>query len=479
MLGNTTVILIAFLLYLIFMLLIGWYFYRRTTSVHDYIIAGRGLNSWVTSLSAQASDMSGWLMMGLPGYAFAVGLEASWIAIGLFVGTYLNWKFVARKLRDDTEKFDSITLPGYFENRYNDKNHTIRIVSAIFIIVFFLIYTSSGFVAGAKLFHSIFHVNYQLSLLITALIIVGYTFMGGLSAVSWTDLFQGILMFIAIVTVPLVTFLIIERQGSFRTELALDYPNHTKLINSGAKGWSALIIILSNLGWGLGYFGQPHILTRFMAIKSSTMIKKSRRIAMIWVLISLSGALIVGVIGRVFFKNGLTDPESVFLMLANINFPPIIAGIMLAAILAAVMSTADSQLLVTSSSVSEDLFRILAKKKISQGDLLRISRVSVLLVAVVSIFIAWNPNNSVLNLVAYAWAGFGATFGPLLLLTLYWKNMNRRGAVAAIVSGALTVLIWNRLNGGIFDLYEIIPGFIISFCFGIVFSINKKKDRIL
>ena len=472
--NSSITILVAFLLYLLFMLLIGWYFYRRTETVNDYIIAGRGLNSWVTSLSAQASDMSGWLMMGLPGYAYAVGLESFWIALGLFVGTYLNWRFIAKRLREDTEKQNAITIPGYFDSKYPNNHHSIRIIASIFIIIFFLIYTSSGFVAGAKLFHSIFNLNYQLSLVITAIIIVGYTFMGGLNAVSWTDLFQGILMFVAIIAVPIISFLIIEKRGDFFNELAVNYPDHLLFIKRNTSFWAASIVILSNLGWGLGYFGQPHILTRFMAIKHSGLVKRSRRIAIVWVAFSLGFAVIAGLIGRVYFQKGIADPESVFLLLANDNFHPVFAGIMLAAILAAVMSTADSQLLVTSSSVSEDLLKIISKRIIPDKILLLVSRIAVLIVALISIGIAWNPDNSVLGLVSYAWAGFGATFGPLLLLTLYWKRMTTCGAIAAIVSGALTVLFWKQFKGGIFELYEIIPGFIVSLIFGVSFSFKNK-----
>lgn len=472
---QTTTILIAFMLYLLLMLLIGWYFYKRTSTVNDYILAGRGLNSWVTSLSAQASDMSGWLMMGLPGYAYAVGMEAFWIAFGLLIGTYLNWRFIAKRLREDTEKHSAITLPGYFEAKYGSEKHVVRIVASVFIIVFFLIYTSSGFVAGAKLFNSIFNIDYQYSLIITAVIIVGYTFLGGLNAVSWTDLVQGLLMFMAIIAVPLVSYLLIQQNGDFMHQLKVDYPGHLNLIKKDAGTSIIIITVLSNMGWGLGYFGQPHILTRFMAIKNSGLIKKSRRIAMVWVIVSLSFAVLVGLIGRVFFKEGLDDPESVFMMLANINFHPVVAGIMLAAILAAIMSTSDSQLLVTSSSVSEDIIKNASSKKIAERQMLLISRLSVVLVAIISLVIAWNPGSSVLGLVSYAWAGFGAAFGPLLLLTLYWRKVTTPGAVASIISGAIVVLVWNRLHGGIFELYEIIPGFVVSSISGIIFSLKLRQ----
>lgn len=473
---KSLVILVAFVLYLLLMLLIGWYFYQRTQNVADYIIAGRGLNSWVTSLSAQASDMSGWLMMGLPGYAYTVGLEASWIAIGLFVGTFLNWQFVAKKLRVETERLNAITIPSYFESRFNDRRHILRIISSIFIVIFFLIYTSSGFVAGAKLFNSIFNVDYHWALIITAAIIIGYTYLGGLNAVSWTDFFQGLLMFAAIITVPLVTYLIIERSGSFINILRNDFSGHLLFCNPNKNMSERWIIVASNLAWGLGYFGQPHILTRFMAIKQASLLKRSRNIAIVWVFISLLFAVIVGIVGRVFFTDGIGDPEGVFLMLANLNFPPLFAGILLAAILAAVMSTADSQLLVTSSSISEDLINVIWSKRISDKHLLLISRMSVLIVSIISVGIAWNPESSVLDLVAYAWAGFGASFGPLILISLYWKGMTLNGAIVSIWSGAITVLVWNRLSGGIFDLYEIIPGFIISSFSGILVSVfNYKK----
>ena len=474
---NSYTILIAFAIYLLFMLLIGWYFYKRTQSVDDYILAGRGLNSWVASLSAQASDMSGWLMMGLPGYAYAVGLEATWIAVGLFVGTYLNWRFVALRLRLETEKYKAITLPVFFENKFNDNKHIIRTLASIFIIIFFLIYTSSGFVAGAKLFNAIFHISYHKALLITATIIIAYTFMGGFNAVSWTDFFQGILMFISIIAVPLAAIIIIGGCLEVKNELVTNYPAHLHFFSKDYNSNTKWIVTLSNLAWGLGYFGQPHILARFMAIKRPELIKRSRRIALSWVFFSLFASLFAGVVGRVYFTEGLKDPESVFLMLANVNFPPLIAGIMLAAILAAVMSTADSQLLVTSSSVSEDIYKMLSsRKKIVDNRLLVISRIALIAVAIVSVGIAWEPDNSVLGLVSYAWAGFGAAFGPLILLALYWPRMTRQGAIAAIVSGGITVLIWNQLKGGLFDLYEIIPAFFFSTFSGIVVSKFTRKN---
>ena len=474
---DSAMILVAFLIYLLFMLMVGWYFYKRTQNVTDYLLAGRGLNSWVASLSAQASDMSGWLMMGLPGYAYVAGLESAWIAVGLFIGTYINWRFIALRLRLETEKFKAITLPSFFENKFNDTKHIIRILSSIFIIIFFLIYTSSGFVAGAKLFHSIFQISYHNSLLITAVIIIAYTLMGGFNAVSWTDFFQGILMFISIITVPLVTFILLGGYIEFKNELIQNYPTHLRLFPEVYNRPNMWIVILSNLGWGLGYFGQPHILARFMAIKKPTLIKKSRRIAVTWVFFSLTASIIAGLVGRVYFKEGLSDPESVFLMMANSNFSPLVAGIMLAAILAAVMSTADSQLLVTSSSVSEDIYKVLSTKKVSENRLLGISRLALILVAVISVFIAWNPGNSVLGLVSYAWAGFGAAFGPLIILTLYWRKMHLYGAIASIVSGGITVLVWNQLKGGLFELYEIIPAFLIAFLSGVIVSLMVWEKR--
>ena len=444
---------------------IGWFFYRKTRNLTDYILGGRGLNSWVTSMSAQASDMSGWLLLGLPGYAYLAGFEASWIAIGLCIGTYFNWKFVARRLRKYTEVAgDSITIPDYFENRFRDRSNVLRIVSAFFILVFFLIYTSSGFVAGAKLFSTVFDLPYTMGLLIGALVIISYTFLGGFNAVSWTDFIQGSIMFFAVLIVPIIGIRAIGGFGPFNQAI-LDINPELLNLFTGVNGDSlSLIAIVSLVAWGLGYFGQPHILARFMAIRSSSQIKQARHIAMVWVVISLACAVLIGIVGRVYLKTFLQGnaSETVFMELVNALVHPLPAGVLLAAILAAIMSTADSQLLVTSSAITQDFYKVLLRKNAGARELLWVGRLAVVLVAAAAFVIALDPDSSVLGLVAYAWAGFGAAFGPLILISLFWKRMTRNGAIAGIVAGGATVLIWKRLSGGIFDLYEIVPGFALS-----------------
>jgi len=456
-------IIIAFVAYLFFMLGIGVYFYKRNNNLSDYVLGGRKLNSWVTAMSAQASDMSGWLLIGLPGYAYLSGMEASWLVIGLIIGTYLNWTFIAKRLRIFTELANnSITLPDYFENRFGDTSRILRIVSAIFILIFFLIYTSSGFVAGAKLFNTVLNIDYTYALIIGVIVIISYTFLGGFNAVSWTDFFQGLLMLFSIVTIPIIGVIALGGINPTLTTINDIDPNLLDpFINTDNAPLSWLTII-SLLAWGLGYFGQPHILLRFMAIESPSAIKTSRRIGMIWVIISLIAGLCVGLIGRAYFLYPLLDNEHIFILMVNEFAHPLIAGILLAAILAAVMSTADSQLLVTSSSLTEDFYKVLFRKEASEKELVLVSRLTVLGVALIAFFIAIDPKSSVLELVAYAWAGFGAAFGPLVILSLFWEKMTAKGALAGIIVGGLTVIIWKQLSGGLFELYELVPGFAFS-----------------
>ncbi len=471
-------VIITFLVYLAFMLAVGARFYQRDESLSDYLIGDRKLNKWVAALSAQASDMSGWLLLGLPGYAYLQGLEAVWIALGLAVGTYLNWKFVARPLRIHTEiAGDAITLPDFFANRFNDHNRTLRVLSAVFILVFFLIYTASGFVAGAKLFEAVFGLPYHSALLIGVFVIIAYTTLGGFMAVSWTDFFQGIIMFFAIITVPLLA---IHATGGFaETAVALNATEdgYLQLFTQVDGSPLTFLSIASLLAWGIGYFGQPHILTRFMAIRSANEIKPARRVAMVWVLISLVGAVLVGLVGRVLPGVELDNEnaEKIFITLVGQLTHPIVGGALLAAVLAAIMSTADSQLLVTSSALTEDLYRVIIRPAASEKELVWVSRGTVVGVAAVACGIALKPESSVLGLVSHAWAGFGATFGPLVLMALYWKRMTRDGAIAGIIGGGLTVLVWKRLSGGIFDLYEIVPGFLASVLLIVIVSLLGKK----
>ena len=474
---NVIATLVSFTLYLLVMLAIGLYYYSRTNNLSDYVLGGRGLNAWVTSLSAQASDMSGWLLLGLPGYAYLAGLEAFWLLLGLLVGTYINWKYIAKRLRKYTEiANNSITLPDFFENRFSAKSKLLRITSAIFILIFFLIYTSSGFVAGAKLFNTVFDISYLNALLIGGAIIVSYTFLGGFFAVSWTDVIQGTIMFFAIIFVPL--FAIIQNGGFQFTlnEIIVLNIDHLNIFTDSSGSAISIITIISLLGWGLGYFGQPHILARFMAIKDAEEIPKARRIAMVWVVFSLIFAMILGIVGYAIFPQNLvgSDSEKIFIFMVEQLIHPLFAGILLAAILAAIMSTADSQLLVASSSLTEDLYKSIFRPNASEKELLWVSRICVVGIAIFAIIIGMDPNSSVLDLVAYAWAGFGATFGPIVILSLYWKGISEKGAIAGMIVGGIVIIVWKNLSGGIFDVYEIIPGFILSLVSIVVFS--DKRD---
>lgn len=471
-------IIIVFIAYLILLLTIGFIFYQRTNEMSDYILGGRRLNPWTTSLSAQASDMSGWLLLGLPGYAYIAGLEASWIAFGLAFGTYLNWKFVAKRLRNFTQTFgNALTLPDYFEHRFGDGSKVLRVVSALFILIFFLIYTASGFVAGGKLFNTVFNIPYLYALLTGAVVVVSYTFLGGFLAVCWTDLVQGLLMFFAILIVPILAMQSLGgTAATFSTVRELN-PELLNVFTSTDGTPLSLIAVISLVAWGLGYFGQPHILVRFMAIRSSKEVKPARIIAMVWVTVSLACAVLVGLVGRVFLTQPLEGAasETVFMVMVHQVFTPVVAGIMLVAILSAIMSTADSQLLVTSSAISGDFYKALLRKNAGDRELIWVSRLTVILVSVVACLLALNPESSVLDLVAYAWAGFGAAFGPTVLLSLFWKRMTRLGALAGIVSGGLMVLVWKQLEGGFFDLYEIVPGFVVSLVAIVLVSLMDKE----
>ncbi|HAE60924.1 MAG TPA: sodium/proline symporter PutP [Eubacteriaceae bacterium] len=481
-------------LYLIFLLGIGAYFFKNSNSQADYFLGGRNLNVWVTSMSAQASDMSGWLLMGLPGTAFLLtrnnGMaEAVWTAVGLAIGTYLNWLILAKRLRKYSEYAgNSITIPTYMENRFKDKTHLIKLISAVFIVIFFLIYTAAQFSAGAKLFNAVFGLDYTLALIVGAVVIVSYTFLGGFLAVCWTDLIQGMLMFFAIIMLPVIA--VVQLGGTEQTfEIAARLAELPR--GFGAEDWFgtgtlSILGIVSIAAWGLGYFGQPHILARFMGISHSNEIKPARRIATVWVVFTLAASTFLGVIGKAYMSTAVDaqtlnslDGERIFIYLVqNILSGPgksIIAGILLTAILSAIMSTADSQLLVTSSAVSEDICKNIFKSKISDKQLLWVSRISVLAVAFIAIMLARDPESSVFDLVAYAWAGFGAAFGPAILVSLYWKRMNWQGALAGILSGGITVLIWRNLIKEHINLYEILPAFIVSLVFIFTVSILTQE----
>ncbi|MEW8229197.1 MAG: sodium/proline symporter PutP [Candidatus Thiodiazotropha endolucinida] len=454
---------LSFFCYLLTLLIIGVVAWRRTRNLSDFVLGGRSLGSWVTALSASASDMSGWLLLGLPGYAYLAGLESFWLALGLLIGTWLNWRLVAARLRIASEMSgNALTLPEYLSNRFNDASGLIRISSSFFILLFFLFYTSSGLVAGGKLFEAVFGLPYLWAVASGALIIILYTAFGGFLAVSWTDLFQGLLMLLALVTIPL--YVLVEI-GGFEGFLSTVEGSNAELLNplTDSNGEPlGVIAIVSLMAWGLGYFGQPHILARFKAIKQSDFVPKAQRIAVSWVFITLTAATLSGLVGIPIFETPLEDAEKVFIRLVDLLFHPLVAGVCLAAILAAIMSTADSQLLVSSSTFTGDLYRLLLRKRASEAELVIVGRLAVLSIALIAFLLALDRESRVLDLVSYAWAGFGAAFGPAVLLSLYWKGMNRWGALAGILSGGLIVVLWKPLQGGLFDLYEIVPGFLIS-----------------
>ena len=471
---DTIVILIAFAAYLVLMIVIGAIYMKNTNNSEDYFLGGRGLSGWVAALSAQASDMSGWLLMGLPGTVYALGTGQSWIAIGLFLGTVCNWVFISSRLRKYTIRANnSLTLPAYFENRFRDKKRVLLLVSSIVIVIFFLVYTASALSAGGKLFNSVFGVDYHVALAIGAAVILIYTFMGGFMAVCVTDFIQG---------KP-----ILDQSGVVGGASA-----YLSLFRNGDRSYTAVEIV-SQLAWGLGYCGMPHILTRFMAVKNQKELRKSRVIAIIWVTISLAAAVAIGIIGRVYLfptilgTEGNASTESVFIEMITKMFTkdtnlPFIGGIFLCGILAAIMSTADSQLLVTASSVSKDIYKDILKPESDEKKVLKVSRFTVLVVALLAFLIAWDPNNSIMGLVSNAWAGLGSAFGPIVVMSLFWRRTNFAGAVAGIVSGGGAVLIWDYLPlvhgqtlGSATGLYSLVVGFALSILSIVIFSLCTKK----
>lgn len=459
------IIALTFTAYFSAVLVIGWHAYRRTASISDFVLGGRRLGSGVAALSASASDMSGWLLLGLPGLAYAAGVESLWLAGGLLLGTYLNWRLMAARLRVFTESFgDSLTLPEYFANRFGDQSGVLRGVAALFVLVFFLIYTSSGLVAGGKLFESVFRLPYVWAVAAGALSILIYTAVGGFLAVSWTDVLQGLLMVAALVAVPLCA---IARLGGIEPStaaIAAASPHLFDPLTTREGAPLGLLAVLSLTAWGLGYFGQPHILARFQGIRCAAAVPQARRIAVTWVALSMTGAVLTGLAGIPLLDPPLAgaEREKVFILLVHLLFNPWMAGLCLAAILAAIMSTADSQLLVSSATFTEDFYRRRLRPRAGPRELVAMGRISVLVVAGLAFLLALDPEAQVLDLVGYAWAGFGAAFGPALLLSLYWPRMTARGALGGILTGGLTVLVWKQLAGGIFDLYELVPGFLLS-----------------
>lgn len=483
MIENNFAITATFIAYLAMMLYIGYYAYQRTANSSDYFLGGRNLGPWPAALSAGASDMSGWLLLGLPGYAYAAGMESIWLAAGLLIGSWANWLVSAKRLRTySITTNNALTLPEFISRRFNDQSKLLQTIAAFFILMFFLFYTSAGLVAGGKLFETVFGLDYTYAVIIGAVCVVSYTLFGGFLAVSWTDLVQGLLMSAALLIVPLATM-----QGGFG-ELGADLiainPELLTLWNGIDGEPLTWIAIVSLAAWGLGYFGQPHILARFKATRSNADLTTARRIAVIWTSISMFGAMLVGLVGLIYVQGnvegGLVDGERVFMLLVNAMFHPIIAGILLAAILAAIMSTADSQLLVSSSALAEDFYKQLIKPDASTEQVMLVGRYGVVALSLLALLLAMSPDSSVLSLVSYAWAGFGAAFGPVIVLSLYWKRMNRNGALAGILVGGITIVIWKQLTGGIFELYEIVPGIIFATAAVVITSLaSKESDQVV
>lgn len=492
-------IVFAFVLYMSGMLIIGISTAKKNKNADDYFLGGRNLGGWVAALSAQASDMSGWLLMGLPGCIYAFGTNQAWIAIGLFIGTVLNWIFIAGRLRRYTIRAgNALTIPEYLSNRFGDKKKILMAISAVVILIFFLVYTASAFAAGGKLFSSIAKIDYHTALFVGAAVILAYTFLGGFLAVCKTDFIQGMMMLIGILAVPIVAVMLMGT-GSIIPNLidsgVEDASDFLNIFVENGKPITAMSIA-SQLAWGLGYCGMPHILVRFMAIKDEKELSKSKKVAIVWVLLSLVVACIIGVIGRAYlFPTVLSTEgsqyENVYIEMIMKMFTedikiPFIGGLLLCGILAAIMSTADSQLLVSSSSISQDLFKGVFFKGLKEKTVLLIARVCVFVIAIIAFFIAWNPDSSIMGLVSDAWAGLGAAFGPTILMSLYWKRINLPGAAAGMISGAATVILWDYIklidmDGAKVTLatytgaYSLLIGFFVSLAFIIIVSLVTPK----
>lgn len=494
--GAKIAILISIVAYLVLMIYIGYYFSKKgsSDSSEEFYLGGRKLGPIVTAMSAEASDMSSWLLMGLPGVAYLTGVsDAAWTAIGLGVGTYLNWLFVAKRLRRYTIVTNSFTLPEFFSKRFRDNKKILMLIAAIIIVIFFIPYTASGFKSVGTLVNSLFGLNYQLAMILGAIIIVGYTILGGFMAVSTTDLIQSIVMSIALV---IITGFALNVAGGMETVFSnsssLDgYISLTRIfdISTGTSSSYGFITICSTLAWGLGYFGMPHILLRFMAIENEEKLKVSRRIATIWVFIAMFIAIFIGIIGLNVSMTGAipmfmtnSESETIIMKIADLLSQrgvifALISGVVLAGILASTMSTADSQLLTASSSVSQNLIQDYFGIELDEKKSMKLARITIVIISALSIVLAWNPNSSVFYIVSFAWSGFGASFGPLVLFSLYWKRMNLQGAIAGMVSGAITIFVWKflvRPLGGAWNIYELLPAFIVSCVMIIIVSLLTK-----
>ena len=470
-------VLMAFIIYFALVLGVGFYFYKRSSNMEDYILGGRSMNPYVTALSAQASDMSSWLLMGLPGAVLLMGLGEAWIGIGLAAGSYLSWLFVAKRLRKHSVVAgNSLTVPEFFSNRYKDKKGYLRFICGLIILFFFVIYVASGFKGCGVTLQTIFpELSVEFAMCIGGVIIIAYTFLGGYKAVCWTDFFQGLLMLVAVVVVPLAAIGALGGWGELEAgwaEVGVEQFTNLFWDNGSALGF---IAILSLLAWAFGYFGMPHIVVRYMSIRDPEEVKVSRRVSLVWIVIALSAAILVGMVGRVYVGEAEVmsegfNAEHIFLRMAGDLFAPIIAGLFFAAVMAAIMSTADSQLLVASSSITNDILGKYEKYN-DPRKLMWISRIVVVVVAVLALVLALFGGNNIMGLVSYAWAGFGAAFGPLMILSLYWKRMNLQGAIASVFTGFLTVILWNTFLTASTGVYELLPGFIFAAVAGVLVSL--------
>ena len=479
--------LAAFILYFVVVLGIGLFFFFRTKSggEKDYFLGGRSMGPWVTAMSAQASDMSGWLLMGFPGSILAFGMGKVWIGIGLALGTSLNWIFVAKRLRRFSKAAnDSITLPQYLSNRFLTKSPVLQIICAVVFLVFFTVYVASSFVAGAKVFTQVVpSLSEKTALLIFAAIIIAYTFLGGFKAVCWTDFFQGLMMLVALLAVPFV-ILFTENVDFSVLGTPLLNPDGTENLFNANPFKASWQDIVSGLAWGLGYFGMPHILVRFMSIKNSKLIKKSATIGIVWVILSLGAAIAIAFLGRIVVGGELVpagNQQLIFISLVKRYFPAFIAGLLLSAIVAAAMSTADSQLLVASSSFTSDIYKPILRKKASDKEILWVGRIVVLIIAVIAFFIASSKASgaqSIMSMVENAWGGFGASFGPVIILSLFWKRLTYKGAIAGVVGGAVTDVLWLVFLTAKTGVYELLPGFVVgALCCIIVTLLDKKPGK--
>ena len=453
----------AFFLYISVVLFIGFVAYRKTNDATDYFLGGRRLGPRVAAISAGASDMSGWTLLGLPGFAYLAGAESAWIALGLILGVATSWILVAGRLRSESQKLNNaITIPMYLHNRFQAQKPWLRIISSMSILLFFLFYVGSGLIAGGKLFNEVFGIDYELAVYVSVLLILVYTTFGGFLAVSWTDVFQAILMLIALVSVPILAVNQIGGIDTLFEEIGSKNIHFLDIFSDVDGNKLGVIAIFSYLGWGLGYFGQPHVLSRYMAIDSAASVGKATKYAVFWAATCYTLAILVGLSGIGYFSESIADSEKVFILLTDLLFHPVIAGLFLAAILAAIMSTVDSQLLVCSASLAEDLYPIIRGKSILVKEKLKIGRMSVIFLALLATLIALKPDSKVLDVVSYAWAGLGASLGPVIIFSLYYKKMTEIAAFIGILIGSSTVVIWDMLNGSIFELYSLVPAFLLS-----------------